>query len=69
MRLEKIVKYEFSFEPVIGNSYYIYKRSDNSLFLSIIAPSEWGNGYDIKYLNKKITFTQNNDWVESNDAS
>jgi|LULG01.1.fsa_nt_gb hypothetical protein len=62
-------EWEYSFEPVIGSCYYLYQRTDGSVFLSIIKPSEWGDGYEIKYLNKKVKFTQNNDWVESNDAS
>ncbi|WP_299130639.1 DUF2452 domain-containing protein [uncultured Winogradskyella sp.] len=31
---------KFSFEPVVGDTYHLYKRTDNSTFLSIILPEE-----------------------------
>jgi len=30
----------FNFEPVVGNDYHLYIRTDNSTFLSIISPEE-----------------------------
>lgn len=30
----------FNFEPVVGDTYHLYKRDDESTFLSIIAPEE-----------------------------
>ena len=32
---------KFSFEPVIGEIYFLYQKKDGELFLSIIAPHEW----------------------------
>ena len=32
---------EYSFIPTIGQIYYLYKRENNSLFLSLIQPNEW----------------------------
>ena len=31
---------EFSFEPIIGNLYHLYKRDSEETFLSIIAPDQ-----------------------------
>jgi hypothetical protein len=31
----------YNFLPVIGETYYLYRKSDGSLFLSLILPSEW----------------------------
>ena len=31
---------KFNFEPIVGDTYHLYKREDNSTFLSIIAPEE-----------------------------
>jgi hypothetical protein len=31
----------YNFLPVIGETYYLYRKSDESLFLSLILPSEW----------------------------
>ncbi|WP_296313784.1 DUF2452 domain-containing protein [Winogradskyella sp. UBA3174] len=30
----------FNFEPIVGQIYHLYKRKDESIFLSIIAPEE-----------------------------
>jgi hypothetical protein len=30
----------FNFEPVVGHTYHLYKRANDSTFLSIIAPEE-----------------------------
>lgn len=35
----------FNFEPVIGETYHLYKRKDKSTFLSIIAPEECNFNY------------------------
>lgn len=35
-----IFKATFSFEPVIGETYHLYRRESGALFLSIIAPSQ-----------------------------
>ena len=31
---------KFSFEPIIGNTYHLYKRANHETFLSIIAPNQ-----------------------------
>jgi len=33
---------KFHFKPVIGKSYYLYRRADDSFHLSMIKPQEWG---------------------------
>ena len=32
---------QYSFEPVVGEDYYLYSRHDHSIFLSPIAPDQW----------------------------
>jgi hypothetical protein len=32
---------EIGFEPVMGNSYYLYERENGTHFISLIAPAEW----------------------------
>tara|TARA_Y100000296_G_C5098804_1_gene218816 strand:+ start:141 stop:383 length:243 start_codon:yes stop_codon:yes gene_type:complete len=32
---------EIGFEPVMGNSYYLYERENGTHFISLIAPTEW----------------------------
>jgi len=31
----------FNFEPIIGEVYHLYSKSDGNIFLSIIGPKEW----------------------------
>lgn len=31
----------YSFLPVIGETYYLYRKKDQSIFLSLISPDEW----------------------------
>ena len=33
---------KFNFEPIIGETYYLYPRNNEENFLSLISPSEWG---------------------------
>ena len=35
-----IYESRFSFEPIIGKTYHLYKRENGETFLSIIAPEE-----------------------------
>ena len=32
---------DFNVEPVIGRHYFLYKREDNSHFLSLVEPQYW----------------------------
>ncbi len=32
---------DYSFEPVVGNIYYLYRRTDGTFTLSMISPDEW----------------------------
>jgi hypothetical protein len=41
---ERLYLAKHNFEPISGQSYYLYKK-DNEEFLSIISPKEWGNRY------------------------
>jgi hypothetical protein len=38
---ELVYSAKFSFEPIIGESYHLYKNDDGSHFLSLISPNEW----------------------------
>jgi hypothetical protein len=39
---ERIYGAKMSFEPLIGQTYFLYERTDGTDTLSMIAPSEWG---------------------------
>lgn len=38
---ELVYSAKFSFEPVIGEIYHLYRSIDSSYFLSLIGPNEW----------------------------
>jgi hypothetical protein len=35
---------KLNFAPVIGQTYYLYEKSDGSYLLSLVSPREWGGG-------------------------
>ena len=39
----QIYQAENSFEPLVGSVDYLYKKGDESRFLSMISPEEWGS--------------------------
>jgi hypothetical protein len=38
---ELVYNARFSFEPIVGEIYHLYKDADGSHFLSLIGPKEW----------------------------
>ena len=36
---------EYSFQPLLGEEYFLYEREDKNLFLSLIKPTEWDKKY------------------------
>lgn len=42
---ELVYSAKFSFEPVVGEIYHLYKDKNGEEFLSLIAPSEWKQEY------------------------
>ena len=52
---------KFSFEPVIGEVYHLYKGDDANHFLSLIGPTEWNKEHI-------ATFKLNSDkkWIHQN---
>lgn len=47
---EEIYTAECSFNPEINQIYHLYKRKDNSKFLSMISPEEWGNNTELTHI-------------------
>ena len=39
---EWIYKADCGFKPIIGRTYYLYKKKDGSHVLSMVSPEEWG---------------------------
>lgn len=43
---ERVYKSKFSFQPIVGQTYYLYERETDE-FLSIISPDEWNGRYEL----------------------
>jgi hypothetical protein len=58
---ELVYNSKFSFEPVVGETYHLYRLADGTNFLSLISPVEWNK----EHLG---TFKLNSDkkWIELN---
>ena len=53
---------EYSFQPITGHNYHLYKRNDNTFFLSIIEPDQWRK----KYIGTFCLLT-NGSWMKITD--
>lgn len=42
---ELIYTSQYSFQPVVGHTYHLYIKEDESLFLSLVKPNEWNQKY------------------------
>lgn len=44
----------FQFKPVVGKSYWLYRRAEDSFHLSMIAPHEWGGSRFGHYIGECV---------------
>lgn len=56
---EFIYSTTYNFIPVLGETYYVYEKSDGTAFLSLISPNEWG----MKCLGA-TRLDSNNKWIK-----
>ncbi len=49
---EMIYKAQMKFEPVIGQSYYLYLMKNQKYHLSLISPDEWGKSSPYEFISK-----------------
>ena len=56
---EYVYSAQYNFVPVMGETYYLYKKSDGTLFLSLIAPTEW----KMEYVGA-TRLESNNKWIK-----
>lgn len=59
---ESIYKAQVSFEPLIGKTYYLYRRADTQEVLSMIAPAEWGRSKPYEIFVAKVKLLSDHTW-------
>jgi hypothetical protein len=56
---EFVYSTKYNFLPVIGETYYLYQKSDGTYFLSLISPDEW----NMEFIGATRLET-NNKWIK-----
>lgn len=59
---EKIYCAEMRFSPTIGQNYFLYKRPDGGLFLSMLSPQDWGAKLAPNVALAKATLLADHTW-------
>jgi hypothetical protein len=59
---ERIYQTQLNFDPIIGNTYYLYERYDGTDLLSMIAPEEWGRSRSYKRFVAKAVLLADHTW-------
>ncbi len=59
---EKIYQAKLSFQPQIGNTYYLYERNGGEHFLSMISPEEWGKKIEAYQHQATVTLLPDHTW-------
>jgi hypothetical protein len=64
---ERIYSAAIGFEPLIGQTYFLYERKDGTDLLSLVAPWEWGRRFPFSRFLAKVTMLADHTWdVEYN---
>ncbi len=59
---QQIYQAEMSFEPLIGHTYYLYQKKDESFVLSMVAPTEWGRSKPFESFIASVTLMADHTW-------
>lgn len=59
-----IYKAKLSFQPVIGQVYHLYEKKDESIFISMISPHEWGRSVPYDRFIAKVKLLADHTWTE-----
>lgn len=55
---------KLNFRPVIGHTYHLYQKHDDSYLLSMIGPSEWGMGGPFRNFVASVKLLADHTWTE-----
>lgn len=65
---ERIYMATINFEPHIGQTLYMYERTDGTDLLSLVAPHEWGRSFKYRHFIARVTMLYDHTWdVQFND--
>lgn len=56
---EFVYSSQYNFVPVMGETYYLYRKPNGSIFLSLISPDEW----NMEYIGA-TRLESNNKWIK-----
>jgi len=59
---ERIYLAQMNFEPIIGQTYYLYTKDNNLDVLSMISPVEWGRSIPFKAYLAKVKLLSDHTW-------
>jgi len=59
---ERIYQTKLNFDPIIGNTYYLYERHDGTDMFSMIGPTEWGRSRPFKKFVAQVTLLADHTW-------
>lgn len=56
---------QLSFQPVIGQVYYLYEKKDGSHIVSMVSPQEWGSpSGPYQHFEAKVKLLADHTWIE-----
>ena len=59
---EKVYQSQMNFEPIIGQTYYLYQRKDGKDTLSMIGPGEWGKSFPFEKYQAQVRLLSDHTW-------
>jgi hypothetical protein len=59
---EKIYSSEIGFEPIVGETYYLYEKPEGTNILSMIGPNEWGSKIPYQKFISQATLLADHTW-------
>lgn len=59
---ERIYQATVSFQPVVGKTYFLYKKKDGRDLLSMIRPEEWGGSFPYQSFEAEVRLLSDHTW-------
>jgi hypothetical protein len=59
-----IYEAKLNFQPVIGQTYYMYEKKDGTHLLSLVSPREWGGSGPFRQFVSALKLLADHTWVE-----